>query len=295
MEYEAAQEFSPEDFYQQFGYDRPNWRRNPMPKAKHHPEQLYMPERSVICGHSGRQYFDPGDFSRYTNPPRPSLGAPAVGDVLQAVMPFGHSSGGVYAHNILHFNIKKLSSSFSTLASVATALASGIFNNFWKKRQGGFQLNSYYASTFGYSGGTLRSLTTSDEETGLGLNLPGVKTSGAEGPLPYRTSPVVSVSTAKKGRSFHGRIYLPAMDESFQNAGNMDDDMRQSMQDSVHNLILFNNGATAPSASDTIQFELGVYSRKLSKSAGAVVWTVAAGVVVRKILGSQRGRQAVTL
>jgi len=294
MEYEAAQEFSPEDFYQQFGYDRPNWRRNPMPKAKHHPEQLYMPERSVICGHSGRQYFDPGDFSRYTNPPRPSLGAPAVGDVIQAVMPFGHATGGVFAHNILHFNIKKLSSTFTTLASVATALAAGINLRFWRTPTGSTQVASPYATAFGYSGGTLRSLTTSDEETGLGLDMKGVKQSGAEGPLPYRVSPVVSISTAKKGRSFHGRMYLPAMDESFQNAGNIDDGVREGMRGGMHNLILFNQTGNAPSAADTIQFELGVYSRKLSKSAGAVVWTVAAGITARDILGSQRGRQTVT-
>ena len=272
--------------------DRGKHRKGPLYKPPGAPEQVYFPQSDICVGDSGRHYPFPGQWDIFTNPERPQLGQVAAGDVLQAVIPFGLKSGSPFSHNVLNFNVKTITGT-PALVTVAAQLAAGIKRLMEKKstQEKSTSFRSAYGPTYGFTGGSVRSLTSTDEETGLEMDVTG-DDAAPTGLVPLRSAMVMSISTAKKGRSYNGRNYWPAPDESRQTGGNLNDLIRERVASVGLGMMLFN--ATADTSGVTgFAFELGIYSRKLSKQNNVVVWTPASGVKARDILGSQRNRQDV--
>lgn len=98
--------------------------------------------------------------------------------------------------------------------------------------------------------------------------------------LPLRSSVVVKKSTGLRGRSFNGRMFLPATTELEQDDGIITPALKAIIQLFVDDLIIL----TSPASN---QWTMAVYSSLLSDG------TVVQNMLVRDTLGTIRGRQKV--
>lgn len=258
------------------------------------PEPLFDAGDNVHFGLSGRHYPHLGQYDVFTNPPRRSVGQIATGDVIQISCPFGLKTGRIFSHNIFNLNVKQAVNN-PTLGTIASDIAAGM-KTIWEALSvipGPYFFMRAWGNVFGFFGGVAKALTTEAEEAGLNLNIPAMGTgNNYTGLVPLRSAMVVSISTAKKGRSFHGRCYFPAVDEHLQNQGNLGNPVAQANAEAISSLFLFTKSGTGGGAGRN-NFNLGIWSPTLSKKNNAIVWTPATASNGRDIMGSQRGRQDV--
>jgi len=115
----------------------------------------------------------------------------------------------------------------------------------------------------------------------------GLSVSGQAGgktvtdPLPYRTAIVVARKTGLRGRSYNGRMFLPGIVEEDQNGGVIETSFKTDLQvfvDGIIDLVTGNDN----------DYSGVVYSEVLA------IGTQITDMVIRDVLGSQRGRQKVT-
>ena len=116
------------------------------------------------------------------------------------------------------------------------------------------------------------------------VNITGAATGGF---VSSRAAVVVSLLTGLRGRSYRGRMFIPTPTDVSAENGRLTATAATAYAAVVRSLLTEN----VPNASG---FEMGVYSRKLSKDQGTPVVTKITDIAVRTVLGSIRGRVRVT-
>lgn len=236
----------------------------------------------VVVDRDGRYYPDPADLMTWSNPEGPRFGQVAVGDVLVLVLrAFLGAGGEPFSTNVMHFLLTKVSGS-KTFAAAATGLAKYIFSQIGTD---GSKLAGAYNPNVSFKGPIVRSLNTSTDEY-QGPQSQAGTTGSATGSVPLRAAVVMHKGTAKAGRSFSGRSFFPAVDETHQRAGSLDAATVKRFQDFSDSLVKFQDPDDAAT-----EYTFGVYSPKQTKATGSNVVTPVSSLAMRTIQGSQRNRQ----
>lgn len=254
------------------------------------PEPIAFPERDICMGDSGRHYPHPGQWDVFVNPRGHSLGQTAVGDALEIlVTTFINNAAQAFAHVVLHYVVKRVQGN-PTFNQFAQHMAEGIKAAF-TSTTGGDHADALYRNTIKFGPPIVRSLKDSTEEAEPAVTWPGRRASDiATGTVPLRSAAVVKKGTAKVGRAFQGRMYLPPFDETVQTAGIIDSGAIDDLNRTLGKLqeIADPNALTTGDAGD-----LGVYSRTKSKDQPSPIVTPVTSLAARSVYGSQRRRQHV--
>lgn len=243
--------------------------------------ELREPYPGVFLDDENRYHPEATPNGIWVNPPGPRFGQVTTGDVLIFILrAFLGSNAEPFSTNIMHFILTKASGS-KTFAAAATGMAKYIFSEIATDGK----LSGEYSKNVTFKNPVIRSLNTSTDELETANSTPGTAASST-GSVPLRSSVVMHKGTAKSGRSFSGRTYLPACDETQQSAGSL----------TSASLSGFGNFAKAIRAFDDpddsgTSFQLGVYSPSQTKKTGANVVTPVTSLAVRGVMGSQRRRQ----
>ena len=224
----------------------------------------------------------------FTNPPSPSFGVAKTGDTYRVILEFARKNAAEpYARNVFHYVLKGISGS-PQFAAVATELLKQLFAAL---AGSGSKLGiaSPMNNNYQFRRPRVQSLTSSTDDF-TGSNTQNGANTANQGSVPLRSAIIMHKGTGKAGRSFAGRTYWPAPDESAQSAGGLEATSQTHAQNTADamrelNLQAINNGATAAES---------VYSPSMSKSSGSIVATPITTNTIRTVLGSQRRRQSVT-
>lgn len=109
---------------------------------------------------------------------------------------------------------------------------------------------------------------------------------GGVNPLPYRAAPVVKFKSGLRGRSYNGRIYLIACDESQQTGGSMLASYIQSLGTFVESIRVLTGIVSLN------EFQATIYSPTLT-GAGPIIDNIVESFTINPRLGTQRSRQDV--
>lgn len=276
-----------EQYHPEDGFSLEEWDHvAPVVDVKNLPHVTRM-HSGLAFGKRCEHYPNPTDKSVFTNPYGPGLGQVAQGDafevVIQAVNTFlGDSAGSC----VFHYTATKITGN-PTLADIAGQLGSAIKAAF-NKSNGSFAkgVSGLYNPKVMFGPGIMRSLKDTSEAESMGIDLVG-QDQVATGTVPQRSAVVARLGTAKRGRSFQGRKFLWAIDESRQRAGKLEDDVADVIKAFIDAITVVTLTPT------TNQVTMGIYSRKLSKDQPAPIVTPVTSALVHGIMGSQRRRQAV--
>lgn len=250
--------------------------------------ELHERAPGVYATEQGHYIPFPGASPFFTNPPGPTFGQVKTGDTLRVVLAFGAKNASLpYARNVFHYVLKGLTGS-PTFAAVATELLKQLFAALVSVN-GNAALAKLYGSSYEFRNPTVQSLVSSTDEIS-GTNVQAGTNTNNQGSVPLRSAIIMHKGTAKSGRSFAGRTFWPAPDESVQGAGSLgasNTSLAQTTAEAMRALSLtaINNGAAA---------DQSVYSDKLSKANNMIVATPVTTNTVRPVMGSQRRRQDVT-
>jgi hypothetical protein len=139
---------------------------------------------------------------------------PAVRTIPQCVevgIVWGMEDGKL-AHNVLH---ARYSGSYPGTVAMANAILAGLVTGAaWTA------MASFIASTGAIGSVTLRDLNTPNQPL-LSSTGPGGVGTSASPSLPNETAIVITLRTAKAGRAFRGRIYVPSFATNALGAGNV--------------------------------------------------------------------------
>lgn len=112
-------------------------------------------------------------------------------------------------------------------------------------------------------------------------------TGGAGDIVPLQNAPVLSWRTGQSGRRRRGRTYMPPIEETLQDAGNLNSTQIDRMED-------FAAVATAIDTPDGDEFEMVIYSPEdltaTPPRVGTIITPVVAAIA-QSVMGSQRRRR----
>lgn len=244
----------------------------------------------LAFGEYGEHYPAPMDHSLYTLPYAPSLGQVSVGDVFAFIL------GGInsfIAHPIgsmvFHYVVSKVPAS-TELTTLAKAFGTAVTAYFkvTNSSSGIKGVQGLYNPKVNIGPGEVKSLKDSTDAASTAIDVTGAD-AVATGTVPLRSATVVRLGTAKKGRSFQGRKYLFAIDESRQRAGQVDSDSLAVLSKFAEDMRVV---SPLPVGNEWTQ---GVYSAVKSKGQPSPIVTPVTTTLVRSIQGSQRRRQRVVV
>lgn len=246
--------------------------------------ELQEPYPGVFLDQENRYWPTVSPTAIWVNPPGPRFGQVSKGDTLAFILrAFLGSEAEPFSTNVLHFIISKVSGS-KQFAAAATGLAKYIFSKIGTAAN----LAGVYNPNVTFKNPIIRSLNTSTDEAQPTQTAQG-GSGGASGSVPLRSGVVVHKGTAKSGRSFAGRMYLPAVDETHQRAGVLDAEVTKRGNAFGASLLNFDDPDDA-----TTGFQLAVYSPSQSKKTNAIVATPVTSTATRGVMGSQRRRQSIS-
>jgi len=253
--------------------------------------KVLLTERApgVYVTEQGHYIPFPGANDFFTNPVGPSFGQAATGDVWRVIVQFGAKNAAKpFARNVFHYTLSKISGS-PTFAAVATELLKQLFTAL-ASPSAGSGISNLYNSSYSFRNPQVRSLKTSTDSLD-GSNDQDGNGQSTTGLVPLRSAVVMHHGTAKAGRSFSGRTFWPAPDETEQTAGALISAAKTFAENTAGSLTSLDLSAAGGAGS---KGELSVYSPTQSKKASAIVATPVSSLTIRNVMGSQRRRQDVS-
>lgn len=256
------------------------------------PERIWVGEKGLVFGESGRHYPEPGNWSLYTNAPRPFDGFVMKGDVFQIPITFtrfdGVHMGTIYpnfvAGSLWDASIKMPIELFLSIAWFSLHIASISYNHGFAtnalSRNSQIWMEAPYSVTSAQEVGERRPLLTSNASA-----------PGSRG-LPLRTVAVARLETAKHGLSFRGNLYLPLPD-AFRPRGKPPRPLRRDNTVRFLQLLSPIEEVPWPYAPKRTALSLCVRSRALSARHSAIVVNEVTNRYVLTHFGSRRDRQEV--
>lgn len=199
----------------------------------------------------------------------------AIGDIWRVAVEGTYDGQEVVCTG--HFQAKSVG---ATGAGAATALA-GILNGF----------TTYLCTNLLWSNKHWQLLAVPPTVGDTSFTQAGTSTAAG---LPGTVAIVVSLRTGSAGRSYRGRIYVPGVDESVTDKGQLVNPYLSGAQTNLDsNLAVYGDGGSSP------DYLWGIYSHKLGdiRSGGVLIgydadafFPIKSGIV-RAVLGSQRRRR----
>jgi hypothetical protein len=114
--------------------------------------------------------------------------------------------GGRLRLNVLHFTGTSTRPVNQANVDITNEAVRGIF--------GSSGLGALTAPVYGFAGISVRDMATSTSAEFSGTNLTPVVGTGTSDALPSQIALVASLHTDKRGRNYHGRVYIPGADET---------------------------------------------------------------------------------
>lgn len=251
--------------------------------------KLYAPVPGVYVTEQGHYIPYPGADDFFTNPIGDNFGQAKTGDTWRVIIQFGAKAAAKpFSRNVFHYVLKGISGS-PTFAAVATELLKQLFKQLASPSSGS-GISNLYPNTYAFRNPQVRSLVSATDSLD-GSNDQDGNGDGTAELVPLRSAVVMHQGTAKAGRSFSGRTFWPAVDESTQRAGSFTGQSKQLATNTAGGLQVLDLSAAGGSSSQGI---LSVYSPKLSKAASSIVATPVSSTTIRNVFGSQRRRQDVS-
>lgn len=143
-------------------------------------------------------------------------------------------------------------------------------------------LKGYQSNSFSWTGINGNSVNlTPPQSLSYSTGFPLVGAENVSDAMPLQIACVTKLQTAYAGRSYRGRVYIPGMSEGHCAGSQFSVAMQNAYQTYWDDLV-----AALGSGGSSTDYELGVYSRKLS------VFTPVTSAVVRRAAYTQRRRTA---
>lgn len=241
--------------------------------VKNYKPKFMLNEYGLTVDQFDKYYPDIAQPDFHINPIRKAGVSVTAGDLVEIVLQTDSShSGTEIANMVFHYLVTEIANN-QTFAQWVTSMASAM------------------KAIIGVAGflNLFNTGRTFERILAFNLNQPTESAQAAIGedgtatgdPSPARASPVVALNTANRGRSYHGRKYLPPIVEADKDGSNISTGALTILKAFADSMLTLGSGGNSG--------RQAVYSKTLSTPTN-VVGTPITGTRVNSRLGSQRRR-----